>query len=194
MFGHDTAMALRGAAALVNTGPSTPTAAVPAGTHDEGLPDVDALVRFLDAWRWTGWDPPRAEDLVRVREVRDRLRRWWSAGQDAVVADVNELFAACAAVPRVVRHDDYGWHLHALPDTAPVDRRMAVEAALAVVDLLRTDDLARLGVCVARGCDRVLVDLSRNRSRRFCSDACADRTHATAHRARRAQGGGQCRD
>lgn len=182
MFGHDTAMALRGAAALVNTR----AAAGPVAAHEEGLPDIDALVGFLHAWRWTGWDPPRAADLARVREVRERLRGWWEADADAVVADVNELFAECAAVPRVVRHDDYGWHLHALPDSAPLHRRMAVEAALAVVDLLRTDDLARLRVCVARGCDRVLVDLSRNRSRQFCSDACADRTHAAAHRARRA--------
>jgi predicted RNA-binding Zn ribbon-like protein len=54
------------------------------------------------------------------------------------------------------------------------------------VDLLRAGDLARLKVCRASGCDHVLVDLTRNRSRHFCGSGCADRTHAAAYRARQA--------
>ena len=42
----------------------------------------------------------------------------------------------------------------------------------------------RLGVCRAEGCDRVYVDVSRNASRRFCSESCLNRTKVAAFRAR----------
>ena len=42
----------------------------------------------------------------------------------------------------------------------------------------------RLGVCRAEGCDRVYIDVSRNASRRFCSEACLNRTKVAAFRAR----------
>ena len=44
----------------------------------------------------------------------------------------------------------------------------------------------RLGVCRAVDCECVYVDVSRNAQRRFCSDACANRTNVAAFRARRA--------
>src|SRR6478752_6012495 len=47
-------------------------------------------------------------------------------------------------------------------------------------------ELARLRVCEAADCDDVVVDLSRNRSRRFCEGGCAARAHTAAYRARRA--------
>jgi predicted RNA-binding Zn ribbon-like protein len=180
MFGHDTEMALRGAVALVNTMPSEvdPTAG-------EGLPDLAALRSFLVEWSWSGMVPTRNATLDEVRDLRPRLRAWWTSPETAVVDDLNALFAEYDATPRVVRHGPYGWHLHAAAEDAPLAHRMAVEAAVAVVDLLRAEDLGRLKTCHARGCDRVLVDLSRNRSRAFCEGACADRTHAAAYRARR---------
>lgn len=182
MFGHDTEMALRGAAALVNTLPSGGDQAVA-----EGLPDLPALREFLRTWSWSGPVPRHLATLEEVRDLRPRMRSWWSSTPEAVVDDVNALFVEYDATPRVVRHAPYGWHVHAVPEDAPLAHRMAVEAAVAVVDLLRIDDLGRLKTCAARGCDRVLVDLSRNRSRAFCEGACADRTHAAAYRARRSE-------
>ncbi|MGW5371674.1 CGNR zinc finger domain-containing protein [Streptomyces sp. NPDC004011] len=44
-----------------------------------------------------------------------------------------------------------------------------------------------LGRCAAAGCDNYFVDQSRNRTRRFCSNACASRTTVAAHRARTAK-------
>ena len=49
--------------------------------------------------------------------------------------------------------------------------------------------LDRLGRCGAEGCGAALVDLTKNRSRRFCDTSCANRTHAAAYRARRAASG-----
>jgi predicted RNA-binding Zn ribbon-like protein len=55
---------------------------------------------------------------------------------------------------------------------------------MAMVDLIRTDELSRLSTCADEGCDGLVLDLSRNRSRRFCSTRCANRNAAAAYRAR----------
>jgi predicted RNA-binding Zn ribbon-like protein len=62
---------------------------------------------------------------------------------------------------------------------------MAVEAAMAFVDVVRQKELDRLRVCDAEDCRDVLVDLSKNRSRRYCSTACSNRVNVAAFRARR---------
>jgi len=50
--------------------------------------------------------------------------------------------------------------------------------------VIRTGQLDRLRVCAAEHCDDVHVDLSKNRSRRFCGVACANRTNVAAYRLR----------
>jgi predicted RNA-binding Zn ribbon-like protein len=47
---------------------------------------------------------------------------------------------------------------------------MQVEAAMAVVDVVRSRELDRLRVCEAPDCDDVVVDLSKNHSRRHCTN------------------------
>jgi predicted RNA-binding Zn ribbon-like protein len=42
-------------------------------------------------------------------------------------------------------------------------------------------ELARLRFCAAGDCDNVLVDLSKNRSRRFCGLTCANRVNVAAY-------------
>ena len=63
--------------------------------------------------------------------------------------------------------------------------RIAVETAMAMVDVIRADEMSRLDVCADDGCDGVVLDLSRNRSRRYCSTACGNRNAVAAYRARR---------
>ena len=48
----------------------------------------------------------------------------------------------------------------------------------------------RLRECAAVTCHDVLVDLSKNRSRRFCEQNCGNRANVAAYRARRAIGSG----
>lgn len=61
---------------------------------------------------------------------------------------------------------------------------MAVEAAMAMVDVVRTKELARLGTCDFEGCTNVVVDLTKNRSKRFCDAGCGNRAAVAAYRAR----------
>ena len=176
LFTHDTEIALQSAAALVNTvgPPDTLT------THEE-------LAAFVRDQGWSGKLTGRQAELDEVRALRPRLARLWELDEDALVPLVNALLADARALPQLVDHDDWGWHLHAVPDDAPLATRMVVEAAMAMVDVVRAGELGRLRTCEADGCDAVHVDLSRNRSRRFCSTACGNRMAAAAYRERQAR-------
>jgi predicted RNA-binding Zn ribbon-like protein len=61
---------------------------------------------------------------------------------------------------------------------------MAVEAAMAVLDLVRAGELNRLRICAYPGCGNVLVDLSKNKSKRYCDTGCSNRAAVDAYRAR----------
>jgi predicted RNA-binding Zn ribbon-like protein len=173
-FAHDTEVALHAAAALVNTGRS--------GT--DLLPDTAALDRFVTAWEWTGSRTGDQAELDAVRELRPRLERLWGMNADDAVTVVNSLLRAGRALPQLVKHDSWDYHVHATPPDAPLADRLAVEAAMAFSDVIRSQELDRLRECAADDCNNVHVDLSRNRSRRFCSTACANRTNVAAYRAR----------
>jgi predicted RNA-binding Zn ribbon-like protein len=94
------------------------------------------------------------------------------------------MLAEAGALPQLVRHDALDWHIHAVPPDAPLDRRVVVETAMAMVDVVRTDELSRLSLCADDRCGGLVLDLSRNRSRRYCSTACANRNAVAAYRAR----------
>lgn len=175
LFAHDTEIALVAAAALVNT--QQPE-------HDE-LADLASLDAFVQQWGWTGSRRSDAAELAAVRDLRPRLRQFWELDEDGVVEVVNRMLREAHALPQLVAHDDWGYHLHATPSQAPLADRMAVEAAMAVVDVVRQEALDRLSACSADDCDDVLVDLTKNRSRRYCSTSCSNRVNVAAFRARR---------
>jgi len=176
LFAHDTEIALAAAAALVNTGRG--------GT--EQLPDPAALDRFVAVWQWTGARTHDRAELDAVRRLRPRLEQLWEMTEDDAAALVNALLREASALPQLVRHDSWDYHLHATSPDAPLADRMAVEAAMAFTDVIRSRQLDRLRLCAADHCDNVHVDLSKNRSRRFCSTSCANRTNVAAYRTRQA--------
>ncbi|MDX6224798.1 MAG: hypothetical protein QOE64_1174 [Frankiales bacterium] len=174
LFAHDTEVALQAAAALVNT----------KGSETDELPDLKALDRFVKEWGWTGGRRRDRAELDQVRALRPRLRRLWEGDEDAVAEQVNQMLRKANALPQLVRHDEWDYHLHATSPQAPLADRMAVEAAMAFVDVVRQQELDRLRVCDADDCHDVLVDLSKNRSRRYCSTGCSNRVNVAAFRAR----------
>ena len=178
VFAHDTEVALQAAAALVNTDQ-------PGG---DKLADVAVLDAFVTEWGWTGSRQRNRRELEAVRALRPRLRKLWELGEDDVVAAVNEMLREFRALPQLARHDNWDYHLHATSPSVPLADRMAVEAAMAFVDVVRQGELDRLRVCDANDCVHVLVDLSKNRSRRYCSTTCANRVNVAAFRARNVSG------
>jgi predicted RNA-binding Zn ribbon-like protein len=176
IFAHDTEVALVAAAALVNT----------AGRTEERMPDLAALDEYLRAYGWTDKRVHTGADLRSVRALRPRLRRIWEVDEDEVVTIVNTMLRESNALPQLVRHDGWAYHLHATPSDAPLAERMAVEAAMAFVDIVRGGELSRLRICDHPDCGNVVVDLSKNRSKRFCDAGCGNRAAVTAYRARKA--------
>jgi predicted RNA-binding Zn ribbon-like protein len=183
-FTHDTECALVSAARLVNTVDLDPAGAEVA--EQDRLSTPEQLARFLDDNEFTGRRDGDHAELEAVRALRPRLRRLWTAGVDEMVLGVNALLAEARALPQLVRHDGWDYHLHATSGDDPVAVRLAVEAAMALVDVIRAQETDRLRTCAAQDCQDVVVDLSRNRSRRYCEQGCGNRVAVAAYRARRA--------
>ena len=171
-------MSLQAAVTLVNT----------EDDDEDTLTTVEDLDAFYDHFEYTGRHDRDQAELDAVRRLRPRLRTLLSAGRDDAVELVNEMLAAERAVPRLVRHDPYDWHLHAVDDDAPMATRIIVETAMAMIDVIRADEMSRLSLCADDDCNGVVLDLSRNRSRRFCSTSCGNRNAVAAYRARQSAG------
>ncbi|WP_125612743.1 CGNR zinc finger domain-containing protein [Specibacter cremeus] len=176
VFAHDTEAALASTANLINTAvPGVP-----------GLDSVADLDRFVKQEQFSGSREHSAAELRAVQDMRTELRTIWTADEDAAVHMVNGLLARANALPQLVRHDAFDWHLHATAPDAPLALRMGVEAAMALVDVLRSKELDRLKVCAAEDCDAVLIDLSKNHSRRYCDTGnCGNRANVAAYRRRK---------
>jgi predicted RNA-binding Zn ribbon-like protein len=173
VFTHDTEAALLAAVALVNT-----------AVEPDSLTSPEELMAFLDAHEFTGSRLGSRSELEAVRDLRPRLRALLTTERDTAAGLVNDLLGEEHALPQLVRHGEHDWHIHAVAADAPLATRIGVEAAMAMVDVIRADEMARLDVCAGEDCDGVVLDLSRNRSRRFCSTACTNRAAVAAYRAR----------
>lgn len=174
LFGDDTETSLVAAVSLVNS------------ADPESLMTVEDLDAFWHDQGYSGRHDSDAAELDAVKALRPELRRLLTSDRDEAVEIVNDVLARERAVPRLVRHDDWDWHVHAMGDDAPWATRIAVETAMAMIDVIRADEMTRLATCAADDCDGVVLDLSRNRSRRFCSTTCGNRAAVSAYRARQA--------
>ncbi len=175
----DTAESLESMAALANTAREDP----------DVLLDPGAFEDFVGRWKWTGERRRDEAERRAVRALRPSLQRFWApdADEQDLVDTANELLRRGHALPQLVRHDGWDYHLHATPSDAPFATRWMVEVAMAVVDVIRAGETWRFKVCAADDCGSVLVDLSRNRSRRFCDFGCGNRANVAAYRARRSE-------
>lgn len=132
---------------------------------------------------------PRTLDAQLTAWAR-RLRTVFEAPDaDAAAVAVNALLADVEIEPHLSNHDDRPWHLHYSPPQAGVLARVRSTTAFALAMLVSEFGVQRHGHCAAEGCARVYADTSRNATRRYCSDACANRSAVAAHRARQRAAG-----
>ena len=114
--------------------------------------------RTLDAWYakhgYTGRHDGDEAELAALRALRPVLRELLTTDRDRAAELVNAMLAEADALPQLVRHDGLDWHIHAVPADAPLDRRIVVESAMAMVDVIRADELSRLSVCADDRCER----------------------------------------
>src|SRR6202000_1663701 len=126
-------------------------------------PDIAALDAFVERGRWTGTRTHDQAELDAVRALRPRLAGLWDMSEDDAVRLVNMLLRDANALPQLLKHDGWEYHIHATSPEAPLADRMAVDSAMAFADLIRFGELARLRYCAAGDCDDVLVDLAKTR-------------------------------
>jgi Conserved protein containing a Zn-ribbon-like motif, possibly RNA-binding len=142
------------------------------------------LTALVDAHGYTGRFDRDDAELAAVRLVRDELRTLWAAPRDDQVAVINRWLREVDALPVLVRHDRFDWHLHATVDDAPLADRMKAEGALALAEIVRLRASDRMRVCAADDCVGLLLDQSRNGSKRFCSVRCGNRVNQQGFRER----------
>ncbi|MDQ0147030.1 MULTISPECIES: CGNR zinc finger domain-containing protein [Pseudarthrobacter] len=177
VFAPDTEVALRTVVNLINT----------AANGREGLATLEDLDAFLAAEGFSGGRRRDNAELESVLELRRELAAVWTADEDAAVDTVNRLLRDANALPQLMKHDGWDWHLHATAPDAPLADRMSTEAAMALADVIRGKEMDRMRTCESEDCDAAVLDLSRNRSKRYCDTGnCANRAHVAAYRARQA--------
>lgn len=180
-FGDDRALETQAAIALVNTAPER------AGT--ELLGDVTALRGYLAEHSFSHQGTPHSNgsDLPAIHRLRERLDAALTADTVADAAEIlNAIMTESGTVPRMTNHDGRPWHIdfHAVGTDIP--RHLGAELATASAILLIGTGADRVRHCAAPDCNRILADLSRNGSRRYCVEGkCGNRMAVQAYRERR---------
>jgi len=129
--------------------------------------------------------------LERAISLREAIYRVVSAvangrrAREADLAILNVALPDALARVHVVREaDSFAWRWAA--DETALDR-MLWPVARSAADLLTSEKLARVGQCADdRGCGWLFLDMSRNRSRRWCDmKDCGNRAKAKRHYVRK---------
>ncbi|MEI5032659.1 CGNR zinc finger domain-containing protein [Streptomyces sp. CA-278952] len=194
---HDTRIALDTVVDLVNTAPENepprddPRGGLADGPQD-GLGDIAALYAFAERHLISGVGALGEKDLTAVRDVRARFAEVFAAPDPRAAADlVNRLVAAAGTTPQLTDHDGYDWHVHYFAPDASIADHLAADCGMALAFIIVAGEQERLRRCEAPDCGHAFVDLSRNRSRRYCSSrTCGNRLHVAAYRARRKEAAG----
>lgn len=124
-------------------------------------------------------------------ELPDLVRAALAQAVDGAAPDaVHRLLRDYPPEMHLSDHDGPGrWHIHFSRNGTPARRWVGQVVAAQLALVVAGDPAVTLGRCAASGCGNYFVDQSRNRTRRFCSNACASRTTVAAHRARAAKRG-----
>nr|WP_203686163.1 CGNR zinc finger domain-containing protein [Streptomyces sp. SID14515] len=197
MIPHDTRIALDTVVDLVNTAPESEPppddpADEPVDGPADGLADVAMLYAFAERHHISGVGTLGEKDLAAVRDVRARFAEVFAAPDPRTAADlVNRLVAAAGTTPQLTDHDGYDWHVHYFAPDASIADHLAADCGMALAFIIVAGEQERLRRCEAPDCGHAFVDLSRNRSRRYCSSrTCGNRLHVAAYRARRKEAAG----
>jgi len=128
-------------------------------------------------------------ELDRLKLLRSELASVFTAavdGEDQVaVSALNTLLMVHPVHPVLVQHDGEPWHIH-LSESGSVTDRYAAASVIGLSLLLSALGRERFGICAIASCDRVFVDGSKNKSRRYCTDHSTAKGNVTSLRGQRA--------
>jgi predicted RNA-binding Zn ribbon-like protein len=183
-FSHDTELSLLVVVDLVNTAAET------GGT--EALPDADAVRSWVDKHHVSSVAASDYSDVASIHKVRERFRQCFGLSDAELLAErVNTLVAEAPVQPRLTDHNGYDWHIHYFAPGASLADHLAVDGGMALAHVVAAEEVERLRVCEAPDCQAVLLDLSRNRSKRYCdARTCGNRLNVAAYRERKRSAAG----
>lgn len=159
------------------------------GRRADRLGDDRWLAGYLARLGWRG-RLPGDEERSRLRSLRSVLRRAVDAllrgesvpGRD--IASLNRALAACPSVPRLAAAGGRPTLLR-VPATGGIDRALGTIAA-SFAELLANGDPTRIKRCANPDCRWVILDETRNRTRRWCeASVCGSLIKVRRFRARR---------
>jgi hypothetical protein len=178
-FTHYTDLCVHAAADLVNTQGSV------SGNEHLGTPE--AVTEFLASHGFSETGGVTPKDVKELHAMRDRLRTVFHAPDATTAADLlNEMLDGLDVRPYLTDHDGV-WHFHYVRAGASLAQRVAATTAMGLATVLAEYGFDRIGICSAENCKDVFVDMSRNRSRRYCNEICSSRVNVAAYRARHKQ-------
>ena len=159
------------------------------GRRADRLDDDRWLAGYLARLAWRGPLPGDA-GRDRLRALRSVVRRAVDAllRGDALptreVAALNRALAACPSVPRLA-HDGGRPTLARVPTAGGMDRAVGTIAA-SFAELVSNGDPTRIKRCANPDCRWVILDETRNRTRRWCeASVCGSLIKVRRFRARR---------
>ncbi|HWL65436.1 MAG TPA: CGNR zinc finger domain-containing protein [Actinomycetota bacterium] len=178
-FTHYTDLCVHAAADLVNTQGSI--------SGNEFLGTPEAVAEFLASHGFSETEGATPADMKEIHAVRDRLREVFLADDAKAAAELlNGILDELDVHPYLTDHDGV-WHFHYVPTGASLAVRVAATTAMGLATVLSEFGFDRIGFCQAENCKDVFVDMSRNRSRRYCNEICSSRMNVAAYRARHKQ-------
>lgn len=149
----------------------------------ETLRTLNDLQIFLEQHGLQITQPLQQHDLASIHDLRNRLWRVFESRHSESVSELlNAFLVDTSAKPVVTETFNVTWYV---ADEQPLLARLSVEAALGLAAVFQTFGPERVKACAATPCQEVFVDTSRNRSRRFCGDRCANRYHVATFREKR---------
>jgi predicted RNA-binding Zn ribbon-like protein len=127
--------------------------------------------------------PVTQHDLDRLKLLRADLATVFTnavAGNEKAAVDrLNNLLMIHPVQPMLVSHDGEPWHLH-MADAGSIIDRYAAVSVISLSLLFGQLGAERFGICAIASCDRVFIDGSSNKSRRYCADHSAARTNVAS--------------
>ena len=134
---------------------------------------------------WAGEVRRTRDAAIRVEQMAQEFRTVFQANGDAETAGaLNRLLRRYGTRPYLAVSPEQQAHLHFHGDGETPVESLGGEFAAGLALVVDAYGHGRLGICTAHHCDRVYVDLTRNGSRRYCSNACGARAKMAAYRSR----------
>lgn len=152
--------------------------------QQDALATPDDLAYFLEENNLPAGGEVTEDDVRDVIALRERLRQAFTAPAAESMALASELLAqgvvtlgvgAAANEAACITFNVTGGNLAS---------RLGVLAGAGLIFAHREYGAERLKICAAAPCVEVFIDQSKNKSRRFCGDTCANRHNVAQYRER----------